>query len=120
MEANTRTCSASGAWALCYLKQTSGQLLEFPEFVAHFIVPASSSPRFGHLLVGRTLGLRGTPGPAPRQFCKIRRARLGAARRRGVRPTKLSDIGLRACSHEGLVTQPIPALLEQGGVFHGS
>ena len=47
-----------------------------------------SFPRFGHLLVGQALGLRRAPRPAPRQFCKIRRARLGAARRRSVCPTK--------------------------------
>jgi hypothetical protein len=45
-------------------------------------------PRFGHLLVGRALGLRRAPRPARRQFCKIRRARLRAARRRSVCPTK--------------------------------
>jgi len=49
---------------------------------------ATYFPRCGYLLVGRALGLRLAPRPAPLQFRKIRRALLGAARRRGVCPNK--------------------------------
>ena len=53
-------------------------------------------PKFGHLLVGRALGLRRAPRPAFRRFNNIRRVRLGAA----PAPAMLSDVGLVARREE--------------------
>ena len=54
--------------------------------------------RLGHLLVGRALGLRRAPRPAPRQFCRSKELGWEPHADGASAPPKLSHLASRAVS----------------------